>query len=659
MNTNRSRIKTLNNKKNRISAFNILGCLIIIFGALFYLYLSNINIDKIYAVSGDGTQSSPYQISTAQDLITLSQSASMWGTSTSDRVYIVLVNDILLDVTEWTPIGNSSSIFYGNFDGQGHKITFTQSVVIENQQYSGLFGYTNANILNTIVNWQGGLNISYNSTSSLFAGGFLAYNVSTTVQIEECGVLGNINVNSSGNAISASGFAGYANGYSSNIPVQNCFNMANLTVETYGNYTADVGGISGTSATIRSCFNSGNITVLSNEGSAYVGGIVGGDSRQMGVYDSYNTGDINATSLTSYCYVGGVLSYGRELGFTNCYNVGNLSGTGTSVYVAGITTRVDYAAGIRNCYNLGTMDANATNTAQAGGIFAYDGSFGTNSIYNCFSIVGDNGINASGTTVYVGGISARPINSSYTNMGNCYYDFPSSGSTENLSSLVKEINNFGSSGELNWNATNIWDFENTWTINGNYNNGYPLLIDVYHLTIKYKISDNNNAKTNFQIYSYNDLTTNTLYFLDNNVFESEGYYYNQWTDGQGNYYNCNDAMTLTEDTILFPVWLTAEVTFNLTITGDIKAPALIYVIVDNKITRQLIFTNNLNIGLTVEPTVKVTLMIIGNNSSLLQFDENDNILINNNCLNLINLQDTVINATLSEQDKELNDSIFL
>ena len=73
---------------------------------------------------GTGTENDPYQINTAAELAYFAKSVNdgKWY----DGEYIILKNNINLNNQEWTPIGNHSNSFRGNFDGRNHTVTGMQ-----------------------------------------------------------------------------------------------------------------------------------------------------------------------------------------------------------------------------------------------------------------------------------------------------------------------------------------------------------------------------------------------------------------------------------------------------------------------------------------------------------------------------------------------------
>lgn len=94
---------------------------------------------------GEGTASNPYLISTAEELywfaglVNGDASVCINGISKNRNAWAVLVDDITVNsgvlkadgtladgassFAQWTPIGNSSNRYIGNFDGQGHTIS--------------------------------------------------------------------------------------------------------------------------------------------------------------------------------------------------------------------------------------------------------------------------------------------------------------------------------------------------------------------------------------------------------------------------------------------------------------------------------------------------------------------------------------------------------
>ena len=112
------------------------------------------NWSSYYASSyagGSGTSSSPYLISTPEQLARVSYRVNS-GYETSS--YFKLTNNIDLSAHYWTPIGVGSYKFSGNFDGQFYTISgMTQNsfYVCSSYNVQGLFGYCSSIKLKNIT----------------------------------------------------------------------------------------------------------------------------------------------------------------------------------------------------------------------------------------------------------------------------------------------------------------------------------------------------------------------------------------------------------------------------------------------------------------------------------------------------------------------------
>ena len=135
---------------------------------------------------GSGTQTDPYRISTAQDLVNFSYICKNASTSATRGKYYVLTNDITLNNVskkedlrspscQSLAIKNLKGPFAGNFDGRGHTIT---GLVFETSRY-GFFGdLEDAKISNVTFNFVGLAAPYYVESAKLF---ILAGDVENTV----------------------------------------------------------------------------------------------------------------------------------------------------------------------------------------------------------------------------------------------------------------------------------------------------------------------------------------------------------------------------------------------------------------------------------------------------------------------------------------------
>ena len=337
---------------------------------------------------GAGTKLSPYIILTAEQLAKLS---FVTGASEKDYQgkYYKLGADIVLNEGEiiddkgalvadsaklhkWTPIGNSSVAFTGNFDGDGH--TVSGMFINTTSTHNGLFGDNQGNISNLILknSWVSGGNAT---------GGVTGQNGGTIrASKNEATVHGSEKVG---------GIAGQSNGpYPQNAAIIASKNYGVIKGKNF------VGGIVGHTyqASIDSCSNEGLV-----EGNNYVAGIAG-----KGAYNFVSSYLVNANLLTNNGevlgkkYVGGIFgscgndacSSSYKCGTTlRLVNKGNIIGEERTGGVVG-----HFCAGtLKNVANHGNVEGKN----YTAGIAGYIGVSSTENIYNLGNVAG---------SAYVGGV---------------------------------------------------------------------------------------------------------------------------------------------------------------------------------------------------------------------------------------------------------------
>lgn len=236
------------------------------------------------------------------------------------------------DVISWTPIGNSSKVFKGTFDGKGYTVKGIYHASTTDQ-YVGLFGNVNGTIKNLTID---GL------------------------------VAGKTHI-------------GAVTGYVTGGTIENCTNYATVVgYSTNKNINSGryVGGIAGnleTSAaewTGTKLFNQGSV-----QGSSYTGGIIGqaSASKKMSLEECINTGyvDVYTSNTGVQVYVGGVAgnvsaaSRDKTMldnvtleGLVNRGTVGELDSSKTADYIGGVIGGLNGLNGVsivRDCYNTGKV----------------------------------------------------------------------------------------------------------------------------------------------------------------------------------------------------------------------------------------------------------------------------------------------------------------
>ena len=443
---------------------------------------------------GDGTQSSPYLISTAQELALLSNDVNSGKfydqeTGTDKYIYAQLTDDIDLSGKYWNPIGQlnvmdmSGYTFVGSFDGNEHEIMNLEYDTSSLGMFVGVFGF--------VGKMDGQVNEKYN-------------------EIKNLGISGNDIelIFPSSSQIDGIGIAGIAS-YAIHTKIEDCYNKASITVDGAGGTVAGI--VVAMSGEVKNCYNTGDLTMNidigdgNNSYNANVGGIVGGGGLASGNID-----------LISNCYNSGKLSaetFGYCMGFN--INIGGISAS--------------WAGEIKNSYNIGDIygQSNANETTPSslslGGVNGFIGSDLSLAIYNSFNIGQITGSYSGGTNLpenwmsnmnAKGGILGWKTGSSNLTITNSYFDSSkfsgrlvgkadrndsnndgtyedtysiiSSGKVSGLSEKMRDKANYGvssfgtytddssSTGSAIWSSENPWDFAEVWMIEQGFNFEYPI-----------------------------------------------------------------------------------------------------------------------------------------------------------------------------------------
>lgn len=299
--------------------------------------------------NGTGTESDPFQITTAQQLNEVRNNLS---------AHFVLTKDIDLSVFSsegWTPIGTKEEPFTGTLDGAGHTIRNlhlleggdtapAEGALDGSKTWIGLFGYAiNASIQNVNLEIA---SCNAKGASRIYLGGLVGYDISSYIN----------NVWVSGADLIASpgtGYWAYHNsvvggivGYADGTQIIDAHNYCNLFSKG-SLYTFYAGGITGYGGIIVCASNSGNITSQGSSCDGYIGGISGYNAD---ISECYNTGSLSIPSGSSYHdrNAGGIAGYGGTV--ENCYNLGDISSLDVAVGIASENTDIN------NCYSAGKIN---------------------------------------------------------------------------------------------------------------------------------------------------------------------------------------------------------------------------------------------------------------------------------------------------------------
>lgn len=247
---------------------------------------------------GDGTQDDPFQIETAAQLAHFAKTVNE-GEAYLYK-YIVLTADIDLANKEWTPIGNHSNPFKGNFNGDNHTVTGMQ--ISGELDRVGLFGECTKHNVNSAIK-----NITVKDSVICginFVGAIVGY--AEEINIENCRSIGNT-INGK---TDVGGICGKIGGYSVG-KVSQCYNSSKVTGR------GRVGGIAGMGGIAENCLNTGEIMIINKAYQSACGGI-------FGIFDDTTT-SATITACVNLGKVSGGESFGGIVGSTDSESTGHIS----------------------------------------------------------------------------------------------------------------------------------------------------------------------------------------------------------------------------------------------------------------------------------------------------------------------------------------------
>ena len=248
--------------------------------------------------AGDGTQDDPFQIETAAQLAHFAKTVNE-GEAYLYK-YIVLTADIDLANKEWTPIGNHSNPFKGNFNGDNHTVTGMQ--ISGELDRVGLFGECTKHNVNSAIK-----NITVKDSVICginFVGAIVGY--AEEINIENCRSIGNT-INGK---TDVGGICGKIGGYSVG-KVSQCYNSSKVTGRVR------VGGIAGMGGIAENCLNTGEIMIINKAYQSAGGGI-------FGIFDD-TTASASITACVNLGKVSGGESFGGIVGSTDSKSTGHIS----------------------------------------------------------------------------------------------------------------------------------------------------------------------------------------------------------------------------------------------------------------------------------------------------------------------------------------------
>jgi hypothetical protein len=396
-------------------------------------------------LTGSGTQSDPYRVTSPSEFALLS-----WHAALLDK-HILLAADIDLAEVSLFPIGDLGP-FTGVFDGGGHVVR-NAVVNLPTSSYVGVFGYVGRggvlrdlcveDVLVTGYRFVGGLvGINQGSITSCYVTGTL------TGENSVGGLTGKNFGNSvvtscyAAVAVTGGGLIGGLVGDNSPGTVSSCYATGTVTGSD------SVGGLVGKyqRGEIKSCYATG--TVMGND---YVGGLVGRSHLNSPITMCYATGAVTGDEA-----VGGLVGYADD-DIAICYATGAVTGN------AGVGGLAAFISGdITSCYARGSVKG----IVYVGGLVGEVGSSTTiKSCYSTGTVKGNND---------VGGL----VGLTYGAIKLCYWDMDTSGHSTSDGGegrmTIEMTYPYAENTYLEWDFTEIWGAD----IDGNLNQGYPYLLNI-------------------------------------------------------------------------------------------------------------------------------------------------------------------------------------
>lgn len=279
--------------------------------------------EELVTWEGEGTEESPWIFGNGEGFNDFKRFVQAAKTHDFAGKYVQLGTDIVINECEsvedlkdskpdnWTPIGNATTPFAGNFNGKGHTISGIYCTGSTAEAGLGLFGYTAAGsqiydftIAKSYMAYTGTGNAYLGSVSGAGAGQFTL--IKSEAELESSGSYN----------------GGIIGAVQANSDITNCSFVGSIDLGTdKGQYAGGLVGIIENSAVVnaRHCLNKGNLSGDRTSGIVGLGGLCAYVySGTLDVKDTLSVGNISGTGnriahLVSRFETGGTAS------FTNTY----------------------------------------------------------------------------------------------------------------------------------------------------------------------------------------------------------------------------------------------------------------------------------------------------------------------------------------------------
>ena len=321
------------------------------------------------AINGQGTEESPYLVSNATELSSVSSCAARG---------VYFKQDADITVSNFAGIGSSDKPFLGHYNGNGRTITET-GATYQGTHQRGLFNYvgnfdgdrsttsiSNLNLNSTATaadSNQIGLlvgrlenaeitDVTVSGQISLSNTWESAGVVGSAYQIELLRVVSNVDIEITNFSANTGGLIGQA----VYVWISDSSNTGDITSSGNTNYRDTVGGLAGTlnSGELVGNSNTGDISLPSDDGNN-IGGLIG-RLWNIALHESYSSGEVNAPRMY---YVGGLTGGFYDGQLYESYSAGTVVGNENVGGLVGDSAN----ANISNTFS--SANVTATNTGGA------------------------------------------------------------------------------------------------------------------------------------------------------------------------------------------------------------------------------------------------------------------------------------------------------
>ena len=333
--------------------------------------------DNLKALSGDGSEGNPYQITNFPEMLAFSYFVNEGNTL--EGKYAKVMNDIsgvTTSVGYYDEAETKDFYFKGNFDGNGKTITLNMKQTAKKS--IGLFGDVAEPAYIHDVNVVGSVTSSFDYAAGICG----MVNAGKGVKISNC--KSGATVNGAGNV---GGIVGYCDGEAKDaMTVTGCQNTGSVTGK--GNLVGGIVGNADRFTKISDCTNDGSVT-----GNTYVGGIAGAlkcstttIATVLSVDKCTNNGIINGGNYTAG--IVGIVDGYKKAGYynksiSNSVNKGAVNGKAGTAGIVGWA----YALAVTKCNNEGAVTT-AGGNKDTGGIAGWCQNVNVTSCYNKGAVKG-------------------------------------------------------------------------------------------------------------------------------------------------------------------------------------------------------------------------------------------------------------------------------